>query len=196
MGIQGSSEYDSIVRIVSQYAVQIICGIYIIYVYWHFMRKLFISTSNISDSRTNLIKQSIGRLKWFPIIYFICYIPGIINRFMDIFNFDEKAQIDYVMTFVHFAALSANGLLDALIYSWTWAVKKIYKRICAPWPQHENSLNVIWALYSALDETEIDDSTSTAARIAKEKVVKLKLMSQLHQIAIAICHVIFAPRQN
>ena len=160
--IRGDDEYDSIVRIVSQYAAQILCGVYIVYIYWHFLRKLFISTSSISEVRARLMNETIGRLKWFPIVYIICYIPGIVNRFSEIFiTFND--QDAYVLTFVHFGALSVSGFLNALIYSWTKPVKQVYKQICFTWNQGRprNSLNVNWALYSELDETTTNNVDST-----------------------------------
>lgn len=155
--IRGNTEYDNIVRIVSQYAVQILCGVYIIFVYWYFLRKLFMRTANISEQRGRLMNETIGRLKWFPIVYFICYIPQIINRIYQIAFNDEN----YVLTVVHFGALAVSGLLDALIYSWTKPVKALYKKIWSSWThdrEHHNSLNIIWALYSELDDDDDDDS--------------------------------------
>ena len=73
--IKDDDQHDSIMRIVCQYAVQWICGIYIIYVYWHFVRKLFHSTSSVAISRANLMMHTIGRLKWYPLVLLLLYLP-------------------------------------------------------------------------------------------------------------------------
>ena len=126
--IKDDNEWDSIVRIISQYSVQLICFVGIIYVYWGFLRSLFAATSSMSVSRANLMNETIGRLKWFPLILFVAYIPGIINRFSQIILKDHSPK--YTLTFIQYGSLSICGLLDALIYSWTKPVKEKYKRLC------------------------------------------------------------------
>eukprot|EP01084_Bolivina_argentea_P308792 534046_1 len=148
--IKDEGKYDSAVRIISQYDVQIICGLYIIYVYWHFMRKLFNSTSSRS------VSSLIQRLKWYPLVLLITYVPGIVNRFSQIFNSTHNAK--YELTFFQYASLSVCGFLDSLIYAWTKPVKEKYKQLCKPWPRHMESETRHYADLSDLDDT-LNDGT-------------------------------------
>lgn len=157
--IQDKPGWDSIVRIISQYAVQLICFVYIIYVYWGFMRKLFESTSSISVSRANLMNETIGRLKWYPLILFVAFIPGIINRFSQIIYNDSP---QFILTFIQYASISICGLLDAMIYSWTKPVKEKYKRLCCSrFINHVNDDSTFYADLSDLDDT-LGTATGTA----------------------------------
>lgn len=155
--IKDDNKWDSTVRITSQYSVQLICFVWILYVYWGFLTSLFAATSSMSVSRANLMNETIGRLKWFPLILFVGYIPGIINRFSQIILKDHSPK--YILTFIQYGSLSVCGLLDAAIYSWTKPVKEKYKRLCCRRFMIRNIQKDESSFYA--DLSDLDDTLTT-----------------------------------
>ena len=121
-------------------------------VYWHFLRKLFHSTSSVAISRANLMMHTIGRLKWYPLVLLLLYLPCTLNRISQIIskNHDPK----YILTFIQYAVLSICGFCNSMIYSWTKPVKQKYNNICcnllATDNEHESTF---YDDFSDLDDT-------------------------------------------
>eukprot|EP01084_Bolivina_argentea_P308791 534043_1 len=172
--IKDDGEYDSIIRIVCQYFVQLICCLYIIYVYWHFMRKLFETSSSISEARFQVMNETIGRLKWFPFVLIITYVPSIINRFSQIISKDHSSA-NYILTFTQYASLSICGLLDSLIYAWTKPVKQKYRELFPPdiccCYQNEHKMSTMFlnqANYPTFLSTDLEDTVNDGTGITSE----------------------------
>ena len=103
--------------------------------------------------------EIISRLKWYPLILLICWLPASVSRLISFFVDDR--QITEILAYIHVVFSSMDGLLHVLVYGLTGPVRVVLKEQvfrCFSSPsevQKEQELSAISKKAAMLSEYEI-----------------------------------------
>jgi len=97
-----------------------------IYAYFSVIQKINTQINMISE-KEDFKRQLVRKLKFYPIILVICYLPDTVNRIYDFVNSNDPS---YALTMIAGASTCLTGILNALLYGFTDVVRQALRRTC------------------------------------------------------------------
>lgn len=92
---------------------------------WRILHAL-VKSHQTADSLYQLIHQIMGRLRYYPIILVVVWLPGTINR---IYETTGGAPL-FWLALIHRTFANSQGLLNAIVYGLNTIVKDALRRAC------------------------------------------------------------------
>jgi len=158
--VKEEKDIDSVWRILTWYSVLIVVILYSFYMYY----KIFEEVGN------NLVVQ---RMKYYPVVLFVCYSPGFIFRLQKINN-----NPSFTLGVMYSALKGIYGLMNALIFAFNNNVRKIWQKSCLCLPNLQENTTVQKegsTLSISRMGTLIDDGSETGSDEGIENAVDLQV---------------------
>jgi hypothetical protein len=123
-----ASDFKSnLARILVVYFPLILAFIYISYVSW-IIHKHIIAMKNSQDQEARDSIESLKRFRNYPLALIICYSFGLVNRLLTAGGHSTVVPL----VFLHILLSSLQGLLNAVIYGMTPAVREKLGKLSTP----------------------------------------------------------------